>query len=220
MKRLRIVLPAAGLALLTALFFLLPVLWRQRTARNAAKAQVRSVALTEPSALTPEEIADLVSVASDIDGKVQVTTLDAPVREPQYYLDTVTAMLEQICGSPEQSELVAFLEKECLSSSDRIIAFAEYLLVVLEDTPHLLTVVTVQSGDFNMLYEESTGLPIRFEYIGYDGKDPRLLLDDETEKRIRTFYHTYGVEDRLYIPSVNGAATDEELPISLLIGLA
>ena len=71
-----------------------------------------------------------------------------------------------------------------------------------------------------MLYEESTGLPIRFEYIGYDGKDPRLLLDDETEKRIRTFYHSYGVEDRLYIPSVNGAATDEELPISLLIGLA
>lgn len=129
-------------------------------------------------------------------------------------------MLEQICGSPEQSELVAFLEKECLQSADRIIAFAEYLLVVLEDTPHLLTVVTVQSGDFNMLYEESTGLPIRFEYIGYDGKDPRLLLDDETEKRIRTFYHSYGVEDRLYIPSVNGAATDEELPISLLIGLA
>ncbi len=220
MKRLRIILPAAGLVLLTALFFLLPVVWRQRTARTAAKAQVRSVVLTEPAALTPEEIADLISAASDIDGKVQVTTLDAPVREPQYYLDTVTAMLEQICGSPEQSELVAFLEKECLQSADRIIAFAEYLLVVLEDTPHLLTVVTVQSGDFNMLYEESTGLPIRFEYIGYDGKDPRLLLDDETEKRIRVFYHAYGVEDRLYIPSVNGAATDEELPISLLIGLA
>lgn len=156
MKRLRIILPAAGLVLLTALFFLLPVVWRQRTARTAAKAQVRSVALTEPAALTPEEIADLISVASDIDGKVQVTTLDAPVREPQYYLDTVTAMLEQICGSPEQSELVAFLEKECLQSADRIIAFAEYLLVVLEDTPHLLTVVTVQSGDLHMLYEEST----------------------------------------------------------------
>ena len=81
MKRLRIILPAVGLVLLTALFFLLPVVWRQRTARTAAKAQVRSVALTEPAALTPEEIADLISVASDIDGKVQVTTLDAPVRD-------------------------------------------------------------------------------------------------------------------------------------------
>lgn len=220
MKRLRIILPAAGLALLTALFFLLPVLWRQRTARSAAKAQVRSVALTEPAALTPEEIADLVSVASDIDGTVQVTTLDAPVREPQYYLDTATAMLEQVCGSPEQSKLVAFLEKECLSSADRVTAFAEYLLIVLEDTPHLLTIVTVQSGDFHMLYEESTGLPIRFEYISYDGKDPRLLLDDETEKQIRAFYHAYGVEDRLFIPSTGDAMDEVELPISLLIGLA